>query len=125
MSKTSVSIIVYSTYLGSAGAGAAFIPNTLLPILGLPTTNEVWVRLFGALALLLAAKGFNGALLNLLPSMQFDVYTRTCFAVFLAVLIIIGLSPPILIILAIIDIVAAVWTQLAIRADRRQRTVTA
>ena len=125
MSKTSISILVYSIYLGTGGAGMAFIPNVMLPLLGVPPTNEVWIRLFGFLALVLGAKGINGALLNLTPVMQFDIYTRTCFAVFLTVLILMGISPPIMIIFAIIDFVAAMWTLVSIRADKRGKRPTA
>ena len=120
MSKTGVSIIAYSIYLGSGGVGMALIPNVLLGLLGLPPTHEVWVRLFGFLALVLAAKGINGALLNLVPVMQFDVYTRICFSLFLTVLIVLGLSPRIMFIFAAIDFAAAVWTQLTISAARRR-----
>ena len=119
MSKTGISIVAYSIYLGCGGLGMALIPNVMLGLLGLPPTQEVWVRLFGFLALVLAAKGINGALLNLVPVMQFDVYTRTCFSLFLTVLILLGLAPRILFIFAAIDFAAAVWTLLSIRADKR------
>jgi hypothetical protein len=114
LSKTSISIIVYSIYLGTGGLGMALIPNTMLGLLGVPPTQEVWIRLFGFLALVLAVKGINGALLGLIPVMQLDVYTRTCFSVFLTVLIVIGLAPRILFLFAGIDFVAAVWTEVTI-----------
>lgn len=119
MSKAGVSITAYCIYLGSGGVVLAFKPNVLNHVLGLPPTKEVWIRLFGALAVVLAAKGFYAARLNLVPTFQFDVYTRTAFAVFVTVLIIMGLSSRILLILAVVDVLFAVWTQLALAADRR------
>jgi hypothetical protein len=119
MRKTILSIVVYSIYLGTGGLGMAFIPNVMLHLLGLPPTNEVWVRLFGFLAIVLGAKGLNGAHLKLLPVMQFDVYTRVCFSLFLTTLIVLGLCPRIMFIFAAIDFAAAVWTYLSIRADKR------
>lgn len=122
MSKAGVSLTVYSVYLGASGVGLALIPNTLLHVLGIPPTREGWVRLFGSLAAVLAAKGFYAARLNLVPSLQFDVYTRTVFGVFLTVLVVLDLVPRVMIIFAIIDILAAVWTEFALRADRRAAT---
>jgi hypothetical protein len=110
---------VYAVYLGSGGAGLAFIPNVLLHVLGIPPTHEFWIRVFGALAIVLAAKGAYGAYLNFIPSLQFDCYTRACFGTFLAVLVVIGIAPRQMLIFAIIDLLASVWTQLALFADRR------
>ncbi len=120
LSKTGFSIVVYSIYLGLSGLGMALIPNVLLGVFRLPPTHEVWVRLFGFLALVLAVKGINGALLDLISVMQLDVITRTFFSLFLTVLTILGLSPPILLIFAAIDFAAAVWTQVTIFAAKRK-----
>jgi hypothetical protein len=125
MSKPALSLTVYAIYLGVGGAISALFPNFVLNLLGLPPTNEVWIRLWGALAVALAAKGYNGARLNSRESMQFDVYTRTGFATFLVALIVLGLSPPVTIIFAIVDYAASVWTQLALWAERKGRHATA
>jgi hypothetical protein len=119
MSKTAVSITVYGIYLGSAGVGFMFIPDVLLQVLSLPPTNEVWIRLFGVLAVVLAAKAYYPVRMNVVALMQFDVYTRTFAGIFITVLVVMGLAPRIMLILAIIDILASVWTQVAIFADRR------
>jgi len=103
----------------------SLIPNTLLHILRIPPTYEVWVRLFGALSVVLAAKGYFAARHNIVLSLQFDVYTRTCFGTFLTILVLLGISPPIMEIFAIIDILASVWTQLALNADKRASTAMA
>ncbi|MFY9622126.1 MAG: hypothetical protein WAM70_17900 [Pyrinomonadaceae bacterium] len=119
MSNTAVSIAVYATYLGGAGVGFMFIPNVLLQVLGLPPTNDVWIRLFGLLAVVLAAKGYWAARRNHVALMQFDVYTRTFAGIFITMLVVIGLAPRLMLILAGIDIVASIWTQVAIFADTR------
>lgn len=54
MSKTSTSLIVFGIYLIGMGLGLVFMPNFALGTLGFAPTNEVWVRVVGALALLLA-----------------------------------------------------------------------
>lgn len=119
MRKPATSLIVYAIYLGVGGAIVALVPNMFLDLADLPRNDEVWIRLYGALAVALAAKGYHGARRNSIPSMQFDVYTRTGFATFLTVLVIIGIAPLITIIFAIIDYVGSAWTQLAIWAERK------
>jgi hypothetical protein len=120
LSKTQVSIIVYSIYLTCLGLSMALIPNVLFGLLGLPPTSEVWVRLFGFLALLLTVKGMNGALTNNVGAMQLDVFTRAGFAIFLTALIVMGLAAPILMIGGAVDFLAAVWTQVALVKDRHR-----
>lgn len=120
MRKPATSLIVYAIYLGVGGAIVALVPNMFLDLADLPRNDEVWIRLYGALAVALAAKGYHGARRNSIPSMQFDVYTRTGFATFLTVLVIIGIAPLITIIFAIIDYVGSAWTQLAIWAERKE-----
>jgi len=122
MTKAGLSITAYCIYLGSNGVVAAFKPSLVSQVLRVPPTKEVWIRLFGFLALVLAAKGYYAVRLNLTPMFQLDVYTRAAFGTFLTVLIIMGVSPTFLLILAVVDIVGAVWTQLALVADGRAIT---
>ena len=125
MSRARLSIFIYSIYLASGGLAMALIPNVILSLVGHPTTNEPWVRLFGALAFVLGAKGFNYSKLDIESMFQFDVYTRSFFASFLLVLVLIGYARPILLVWTVVDYSAALWTALAIRADRRSAVRTA
>ena len=47
MSNTARSIYVYGVYLVILGLTLLVIPNVPLPLFGLPTTNEVWIRIVG------------------------------------------------------------------------------
>ena len=125
MSRAARSMVVYAIYLALSGLGMSLIPNVFLHILGLPPTKEVWVRLFGALSFVLASKGYYAARRNIVAQLQFDVYTRTGFGTFLTILVVLGISPPVMEIFALIDILASVWTQLALNADRREAATTA
>lgn len=119
MSNARLSIFIYSIYLAGSGLVVALIPNQVLPLVGLPTTNEVWIRLFCALAVVLGVKGFHYSRMEIESMFQLDVYTRTCFATFLLVFVLLGEARPILLTLSVIDYAGALWTQLAIWADRR------
>ena len=115
MSRAARSIIAYSIYLGSLGLLMAVIPNLTISVIGLPASDEVWIRLFGVLALVLGIKGIYGGLNELRGMMRVDVFTRLGFSVYLAVLLVLGLAPPVLILIGVIDLAAAVWTLLALR----------
>lgn len=119
MSRPGVSLIVYSIYLGSSGAALALVPNLVFPLLGLQGADQVWPRVFGFLALVLAVKGSYGAILNNMGSMQLDTITRTCFATFLTILVIAGISPRVMIIFAILDYIGAAWTQITLNQVRK------
>ena len=119
MSRARISIIVYSIYLAIAGAGIALVPNLILPLVGLPTANQVWARLAGCLALVLALKELQNSRYEIVPTFQLDVYTRSFFATFLVVLVLLRIAAPIFLLLTTFDYGGALWTQWAIRADRR------
>ena len=47
MNKTSTSLAVFGAYLIGMGAGLVFVPNTLLGMLNMPPTNEIWIHVLG------------------------------------------------------------------------------
>lgn len=51
----------FSVYLFVVGVFLAIGPNTLLALVGLPETNEVWIRILGIVSLLLALYYFDAA----------------------------------------------------------------
>lgn len=53
MSSAARSITVFGVYLAAVGLSFFFIPNLVLPLVGLPTTTEVWIRLTGLLTAIL------------------------------------------------------------------------
>jgi hypothetical protein len=54
MNKSSTSLLVFGVYLIGVGVGFVFMPNTVLGILSLPPTNEVWIHVLGVVILALA-----------------------------------------------------------------------
>ncbi len=118
-SHSAVSLLVYAVYLGMGGLTMALIPEQMLAFLQVRPSDGLWIRVAGCLASVLAIKGAYGALRESSGNMQLDVFTRTGFASFLTVLILLGIAEPPLFILAAIDYAASIWTQFALRADRK------
>ena len=67
MNSPGRSVLVFGVYVLLIGLSFLFIPNTLLPIFGFPTTTEVWIRVLGLLAAALRLYYFYSASRNDLP----------------------------------------------------------
>ncbi len=119
MSRARISIVVYSIYLAIAGTGIALVPTLILPLAGLSTANQVWARLAGCLAFMLAVKELQNSRYEIVETFQLVVYTRLFVATFLVVLVLLRIAAPIFLLLAALDCGGATWTHWAIRADRR------
>ena len=118
-SQSAISLLVYAAYLGTGGLTMALVPDLLTSTLGVRPSDGLWIRIGGSLATVLAIKGAYGAVHEMRGNMQLDVYTRTGFASFLTLLILLGTAQPPLFVLAAIDFAASAWTQVALRADRK------
>lgn len=115
MSRPAISAAVWGIYLMLAGSGFLLIPNTLLPLIGLPTTTEVWVRVLGLLAAILGGFFFYCARGNVVPFFRVSVAGRLAFAIGIAALVALGFSGPSLLIFAAADLAGGIWTWLALR----------
>jgi hypothetical protein len=117
MKKASTSIVVFGVYLIGMGAGLLFMPDFVLVTLGLPPATDVWIRVVGALALLLAYYYISAARTNTKSFMQWTVPGRIfIFAAFTG-FVLAGLVGPIMVGLGLVDLLGAIWTWYAIRSD--------
>lgn len=115
MSRAAISAAVWGIYLMAAGLGFLLIPNTLLSLIGLPTTTEVWIRVLGLLAAVLGGFFFYCARGNVVPFFRVSVAGRLAFATGIAALVVLGFSGPWLLIFAAADLAGGIWTWLALR----------
>ncbi len=53
MSSVALSVFVFGIYLVVAGLGFLVMPNTPLELLGVPTTDEPWIRVVGLLMVII------------------------------------------------------------------------
>jgi hypothetical protein len=118
MNKSAFSCFAWGLYLVSAGSGFLFIPNVFLPLFGLPTTTEVWIRVIGLLVVILGYYYIHCARTNAMPFIQITVPGRIVFAIGLVVLVLLGFSAPGLLLIGIVDTFGAIWTWWALRAEQ-------
>jgi hypothetical protein len=117
MSKSAISMFVFSLYLYVLGAILVLIPNVLLRLFLFPPTNEVWVRVAGMLVFILGFYYFQVARNELKKFFQWSVYARIAVPLFFIAFVIAGLAPPVLILFGVIDAAAAIWTQVSLRSE--------
>ena len=117
MSKAATSVFVFGIYLTFVGLGFLIIPNTILGILGVPPTTEPWIHIVGMLLLILAYYYIQSARAEQKVFFKLSVYARASVILFSITFVILGIAPPILLLFGVVDLLAAIWTALALRAE--------
>jgi hypothetical protein len=113
--------MVFGLYLTAVGAILLVAPNVLLVVLGFPPTNEVWIRVAGVLVLILAYYFIQSARRGTADFWRWTVHVRFSLIFIFIALVLLGLARPPLILLGAADFLGAIWTALALRADRASR----
>ena len=117
MSKSSTSVLVFGVYLIGMGAGLVFMPNFVLGTLGFPPSNEIWVRVVGVLALVLAYYYISAARSGTKVFMEWTVPARIGVFVAFTAFALLGMVGPIMIGLGLVDLLGALWTRFALRSE--------
>ena len=117
MRTSEKTLMVFAVYLVGAGAALVLLPNVLLGLVGLPPTTEVWPRVVGLLAWLLAFYYFQAARAGLAGFVRWTVYGRLGAGLGFAALVLAGQAGPGLLGLGLVDVAAALWTAWALRRE--------
>jgi len=117
MSKSGFSVFVFGLYLLILGLGLLFFPNSILRFFGLLPTDEVWIRVTGMLLLGLSYYYIQAARMDFKPFFRFSVQARPLVIVFFGAFVLLELVKPGLLVLGLIDLLAAIWTGLALRSE--------
>ncbi len=118
MKKSSTTLLVFGIYLVGMGLGLVAMPNVVLGMFGLPATNEVWVRVVGVLALVLAHYYTSAARADLKTFAQWTVPARIGVFVAFTAFVVAGFVGPIMIALGAVDLLGALWTWSALKAEK-------
>ena len=118
MKKSSTSIFVFGLYLVGMGLGLVVMPNFVLGTLGFPATNEVWVRVVGVLALVLAFYYISAARADLKTFAQWTVTARIGVFIAFTVFVLMKFVGPVMILLGSVDLLGALWTGWALRSEK-------
>lgn len=117
MSKSALSLRVFSIYMFVLGSFLVVRPNALLSVFALPETHEVWIRVIGMLVLILGYFDFMASRHEVETFFRWSVYVRLAVPVFFIVFVLLAFASPILILFGAIDAVGAVWTAVSLRKE--------
>lgn len=118
MNAPAKSVFVFGLYLVLVGLGLLVAPNATLGPLGFAPSTEVWPRIVGMLTLCLASYYLAAARAGLTPFFQWTVAVRGGVFVVCSALVLLKIAPAPVAVLGTVDLIAAIWTALALRSAR-------
>jgi hypothetical protein len=118
MSRAAVSVFAWGIYMLAMGATFLLIPNAALPIFGFPPTDEIWIRGMAMLAVGLGYFYIQSARHEIVPLFRWKVHGHIFGVLCMVMFVILQLGPPTLLLFASADLLAAVWTGLALHYPR-------
>ena len=118
MSNSARSVFVFGLYLVVVGIALLIVPNLVLGTLFLPSTTEVWIRVVGMLTLFLSFYFIQAARKEMTDFFQWTVYVRSTTILFLIAFVLLGFASPFLIPFGVVDLLAAIWTGMALRSSK-------
>jgi hypothetical protein len=118
MNKSSKSLLAFGVYLIGMGTGLVVIPNTVLGLLSLPLTNEIWIRVLGVVTLVLAFYYIQASRANLRLFAGWTVPARVAVFLFFTGFVLMGWVGPSMIVVGSVDLLGAAWTGWALREEK-------
>lgn len=117
MSKSALSAKVFAVYLFVVGAVLTIAPNFLLSMFRMPPTAEVWIHVVGVIVFMLGVYAWVAGKHDNKPMLEASVFTRSLVFVAFTVFAVIGLASPMLVLFGAVELLGAVWTCFALKAD--------
>jgi hypothetical protein len=119
VSPAALSIAVYSIYLFGQGAALLLVPNTILPILGLPQATDFWIRIVGLISIFFGAYYVLAARMEWRPFFELTIVTRALVVAAFMIFAVTSIAPGSIVLLAPADVVFTIWTWVALRRGQR------
>ena len=116
-------MFVFGVYLCVLGLLLLLAPNLLLRVFGAPQTGEVWIRVNGMFVLCLSFFYVLAARDELTSFIRWTVWARVAVIFYFAAFVLLVSAPRALLLFGLIDLLAAVWTWLALKKDAAGRNV--
>jgi hypothetical protein len=120
MTMAACSVLVFGIYLVCMGLMLLVMPNALLEWLGMPPTQEGWIRVVGMLALFVSYYYIRAAKAELTPFFVWSIHIRLVEIAFFVAFAVLHLLPSVLMYFGLVDLAGSLWTFLALRAESRR-----
>jgi len=115
MSAASRSVYYFGFYLLATGLALIVSPNTLLSLVGIAPTGEVWIRVLGSVVTAVGLYYVLMAPSNHTLFLTLTVYIRASIFVWFVVFAVLSIAPMQLILFGVVDLAGAGWTLMALR----------
>ena len=103
MSRSAQSVFVFGLYLAAVSLALILFPNPLFAVLRLPASHEVWPRVVGVLALVLAHYYTQAARHEVVAFFRWTISARLMVFVVFGLFVFFGLAPLPLALLGTVD----------------------
>ena len=107
---------IFGSYVLLTGATLLIAPQLLLGLFGFTATDDVWVRVVGAVAVVLGYYYRVCAASDVRAFFAASIVGRMAFCAMMAVLVFTGAGPWMLLLFGAVDVAGALWTRAALRA---------
>ena len=114
MTAAGLSVFVFGIYVIITGFPFLIMPNVALPMFRFEKTKEVWIRVLGLILVILGCYYITAGLTNYTLFYWVTVFGRAAVFVGFTSFVIAGFVKPMLLVFGIVDLLAAVWTLLAL-----------
>jgi hypothetical protein len=121
MTRAARSVFLFGFYPTLVGVAHLAVPDLMLRASGMPPTDLLWLRLLGMLLVIVGTFYILAGRAGLEPFFPWTLFTRCGSGAVLVVMVLTGAAPLQCLWFWAVDGVGAVWTWLALRADRADR----
>jgi hypothetical protein len=117
MQSSAFTIKIFGVYVVLTGIGLVLTPNLILGLFGFAPTSEIWVRVLGALAVILGYYYWACGTAGAKAFFKATIPGRVGFAALCVGLVVAAGAPLPLLAFGVVDLVGAAWTFLALRKE--------
>lgn len=118
MTLSAKSVYYFGLYLYVVGITLIIVPNFLLGTLQIPSTNEVWIRVAGVLALCIGYYYHRAGAGNIQAFFKHTIPTRIFVFIAFCAFALLNYVSPLLILFGIVDLAGAGWTWFALKKEK-------
>ena len=111
-----LSIKVFAIYVFALGALLLVAPNVVLLTVGVPPTNDPYIRVLGVIVVGVAYYYWRAALGEIVEFYRWTLVARPFVFVAFCALALLRLAPPQLALFGLVDLAASIWTFIGLRA---------
>lgn len=119
MTSAATTIKLFGVYVILTGLTLLLAPNLLLAMFGTPEAKEIWIRVLGALAIVVGYYYWACGAGNARAFFSASVRGRFLFFALGLALILLAGAPWTLALFGLVDVAGAVWTLAALRAEAK------